>query len=192
MTGLDNLKAAWSAGGALMPLLILASAAVWYWILVLSGHLRRRRAAALQAAIAETEGRDDRGFIDLPALRQLPPALRRRRFEALALDELAPVDREFQLLRVLVQLAPFLGLLGTVLGIIECLRHFDAATPAAGVGAGIAQALITTGAGIAAALPGVIALPLLRRRRDEVAALLRDLEMQLLPSATNRVERLKG
>jgi biopolymer transport protein ExbB/biopolymer transport protein TolQ len=55
--------------------------------------------------------------------------------------------------------APFIGLLGTVIGIINAFTGM-AATGSGGIGsvsAGIAEALINTAAGLAAAIPAVIA-----------------------------------
>ncbi|MBI3332614.1 MAG: MotA/TolQ/ExbB proton channel family protein [Candidatus Omnitrophica bacterium] len=55
--------------------------------------------------------------------------------------------------------APFIGLLGTVWGIINAFRGIGAAGSAslAVVAPGIAEALITTAAGLAAAIPAVVA-----------------------------------
>ncbi|MHB1844511.1 MAG: MotA/TolQ/ExbB proton channel family protein [Deltaproteobacteria bacterium] len=59
--------------------------------------------------------------------------------------------------------APFIGLLGTVLGIVRAFRDLASATPGAAaqgpqtVMAGISQALVATAVGLVVALPAVVA-----------------------------------
>jgi len=69
------------------------------------------------------------------------------------------------MLAVLVAVAPLLGLLGTVLGMVGTfqavgVRHADTAVMVAD---GIGQALVTTQIGLVAALPGTFALAYLQR-----------------------------
>ena len=68
--------------------------------------------------------------------------------------------------------APFLGLLGTVLGIIrafhELARHGEGGVNV--VMAGISEALVATAVGLVVALPAVIAFNHFSRRADDVAA----------------------
>jgi len=88
--------------------------------------------------------------------------------------ELAPYSHGFYVLGALVVAAPMLGLLGTVLGMIDT---FDAVAIRSGetgqmVAGGISQALITTQVGLAAALPGTFGLAhlfrLYQRLRHEI------------------------
>ena len=58
--------------------------------------------------------------------------------------------------------APFVGLFGTVLGIIKAFKDLAVASPGAGQGAqvvmaGISEALVATAVGLAVALPAVVA-----------------------------------
>ena len=63
-------------------------------------------------------------------------------------------------LRVLVAVAPLLGLLGTVLGIVETFRAMGNGGPelTERFAEGLQVALFTTQAGLMAALPGIVAL----------------------------------
>ena len=72
-------------------------------------------------------------------------------------------------------ISPLLGLLGTVLGMIEVFRTLSLTGPGQGQGlsAGIAQALITTAFGLAVAIPALVAYNLLASRAE---ALVRDIE----------------
>jgi biopolymer transport protein ExbB/TolQ len=79
--------------------------------------------------------------------------------------ELAPFHHAFYGLGAMVTAAPLLGLLGTVLGMIDT---FDAVALRSGetaelVAGGIAEALITTQVGLIAALPGAFGLAHLYR-----------------------------
>lgn len=76
--------------------------------------------------------------------------------------------------------APFIGLFGTVLGVVHAFRELGAATAAAGGGmgnvmSGIAEALIATAIGILVAIPAVIAYNAFQKKcidiEENVAAL---------------------
>lgn len=84
-----------------------------------------------------------------------------RRMEAEAEQAFVPLERGLRVLDIVVQLAPLLGLFGTVLGMIEAFQSLQAAgsqvDPAALAG-GIWVALLTTAAGLAVAMPTSMAL----------------------------------
>ena len=78
----------------------------------------------------------------------------------------------------IVMVAPLLGLLGTVTGMIETfasLGEMKLFTQGGGVAGGIGEALLTTQMGLAVSIPGVIVGRLLDRRQaqleDELAQL---------------------
>jgi biopolymer transport protein ExbB len=79
-----------------------------------------------------------------------------RRMEAEAEQAFVPLERGLRILDIVVQLAPLLGLFGTVLGMIEAFQSLQAAgsqvDPSALAG-GIWVALLTTAAGLAVAMP---------------------------------------
>jgi biopolymer transport protein TolQ len=79
-----------------------------------------------------------------------------RRYEAL---EVAKLQSYLNFLATTGSTTPFIGLFGTVWGIMDAFRGIGAAGSAslAVVAPGIAEALITTAAGLAAAIPGVVA-----------------------------------
>ncbi len=83
------------------------------------------------------------------------------RLEAEAEQALRPYESGFRVLDTVAQLAPLLGLLGTVLGMIEAFQALQAGgtqvDPAALAG-GIWVALLTTAAGLSVAMPTSIAL----------------------------------
>ncbi|HAM51239.1 MAG TPA: protein TolQ [Nitrospiraceae bacterium] len=79
-----------------------------------------------------------------------------RRYEAL---EIAKMEQYLNFLATTGSTTPFIGLFGTVWGIMNAFRGIGAAGSAslAVVAPGIAEALITTAAGLAAAIPAVVA-----------------------------------
>lgn len=81
------------------------------------------------------------------------------------------LERFLNALGTIASISPLMGLLGTVFGMI---RTFNSITSAAGIGnpaalaGGIAEALITTAAGLVVAIPALIAFRFLRRRVDDL------------------------
>ncbi|HSB73965.1 MAG TPA: MotA/TolQ/ExbB proton channel family protein [Candidatus Methylomirabilis sp.] len=76
-----------------------------------------------------------------------------------SLREVSGLERALIFLATTGNVTPFIGLFGTVWGIMDAF-HSIGLTGSANLGAvapGIAEALITTAAGLAAAIPGVIA-----------------------------------
>jgi len=74
-------------------------------------------------------------------------------------DQIATLERRLPALATLANVSPFIGLFGTVLGIIEAFQAI-ARTGAGGlavVSAGIAEALVATAAGLFVAIPAVVA-----------------------------------
>ncbi|MCW5550539.1 MAG: MotA/TolQ/ExbB proton channel family protein [Verrucomicrobiae bacterium] len=93
---------------------------------------------------------------------------------------LPPIDRQIQTLGTFVAAAPLVGLLGTVFGM---LVTFQALSAGGGGGqltealaAGISQALFPPEVGLCIALPGLIFIQLLKRRRQEFEVFLARLE----------------
>lgn len=93
-----------------------------------------------------------------------------------ALVELPILERRMGALAAIAQVAPLLGLLGTVLGMIRAFHSFNQggnyATPAALAG-GMWEALVSSAAGLAVAVPAHLAFHFLRGR---VRALVHDME----------------
>ena len=73
--------------------------------------------------------------------------------------------RDFVLLAALTAMAPLLGLLGTVVGMIQTFDAVSAGTGETGlrISAGISRALMTTQFGLVVAIPGVFGLSHLQR-----------------------------
>jgi len=104
------------------------------------------------------------------------PEVMEKRLEQAVLDELPPLERFLQTIRVLAAVAPLLGLLGTVSGIIQTFRVITAygnGDPKV-LSAGISEALLTTELGLLVAIPLLLCHHFLARR---VQAILLDMEV---------------
>ena len=98
------------------------------------------------------------------------------------------LERWLPALAIVSSSAPYIGLFGTVLGIIDAFAGIGTTgvTSLAVVAPGISEALVATAAGLMAAIPALIAYNVYRNR-------MRELNMQMKNFAldvTNRLERL--
>jgi len=78
--------------------------------------------------------------------------------------------------------APFIGLLGTVIGVIEAFHQLGDSQNKAAMGnvmAGIAEALVATGVGLFVAIPAVIAYNILQQRIGTVESNIASVTKQL-------------
>ena len=84
--------------------------------------------------------------------------------------ERARLENSMTFLGTLGNNAPFVGLFGTVIGVIEAFQHLSAGNGAGmdNVMAGIAEALIATGVGIFVALPAVVAFNVGQKRASDI------------------------
>lgn len=99
------------------------------------------------------------------------PNLRRQLDEAF-FDLEMDLKRHAILVTTLVMIAPLLGLLGTVSGMIvtfDSLAEMALFTQDGGIAAGISTALFTTQMGLVVAVPGMIAKGVLDRRQQQIA-----------------------
>jgi len=110
-----------------------------------------------------------------------------RALERAAAAELSVLERSMSWLATTGSVTPFIGLLGTVIGIINAFNGLGMVKTASiqAVAPGIAEALIATAAGLFAAIPAVIAYNHFLARLKGVAAEMDDFSMEFV----NLVER---
>lgn len=88
----------------------------------------------------------------------------------ISIDEIGCLEKRLHLLGIIGYIAPMIGLLGTVTGMIEAFRNlatFGAGDPTL-VASGISKALITTAGGLSIAIPTIIAYNLFNKKIDEI------------------------
>jgi biopolymer transport protein TolQ len=100
--------------------------------------------------------------------------------------ELAVMEKSMSWLATTASVTPFIGLLGTVVGIINAFENLgEGTTSIQAVAPGISEALIATAAGLFAAIPAVIAYNQLVSRMKNIAVEMDDFASEFL----NLVER---
>ena len=97
-------------------------------------------------------------------------------------EEITRLERNIPWLAITGVVTPFIGLFGTVWGIIDAFHGLGTAGAATlrAVAPGISEALITTAAGLAAAIPAVIAYNLILSSIREIAARNDDFTLEML------------
>jgi biopolymer transport protein TolQ len=105
-------------------------------------------------------------------------------------EELAKLERNMNWLATTATVTPFIGLLGTVLGIIRAFLALSTqgSTSLRTVGPGIAQALVATAVGLFAAIPAAIAYNYFGHTIREIGARMDDFALEFL----NLAERSFG
>jgi biopolymer transport protein ExbB len=167
-------------GGPIVMLPIMASGVMLWWAIGFRWALLRRGSAknvrVLIRRAREGRSNEPNGIVDLAIARGLAivatPREHQRRFldEAFA-DFNSDLSRYTVIINVLVGIAPLMGLLGTVMGMIETFDSLGDMTfysQSGGIAAGIATALFTTQLGLVVAVPGVIIKSLLDRRQFQI------------------------
>jgi biopolymer transport protein TolQ len=97
-------------------------------------------------------------------------------------EELTKLERNMNLLATTATVSPFIGLFGTVWGIIDAFQGLGQAGSASlrAVAPGISEALITTALGLAAAIPAAIFYNLFGSDIKEFASRMEDFALEFL------------
>lgn len=178
-------------GGPIIAILAVLSLLSIALIVVKSSQLARARSgqAARDAALVQWSKNDKEGAVAAlasgrsPADRVVHFALKatlarmpRKPLEAELMRrgnaEVEAMSRHIRLLELVAMVSPLLGLLGTVLGMIQSFQELELAQGAANasvLAGGIWQALLTTAAGLVVAIPAAIGATLLSARVDGAA-----------------------
>ena len=138
----EAIQAYWIAGGPLLALLAVIAFGIWAYYFRSRSSLKALHEHATAEVVPESDA---------------------ERWQTLA-------RRDLGILAAFTAAAPLVGLLGTVLGMVET---FDAVSEVAGepgrrMAGGIRQALVTTQFGLLIAIPGVFGLARLQRLAREV------------------------
>ena len=88
----------------------------------------------------------------------------------ITIKETSPYERRLNLLASVISISPMLGLLGTVTGMIRAFTNISkyGTGDAAIVADGIAEALLTTAAGLMIAIPVIVVYNYLNRRLEKM------------------------
>ncbi len=105
-------------------------------------------------------------------------------------EEIAKLERNMSWLATTASVSPFIGLFGTVIGIIRAFDQLgqQGSSSLRAVGPGISEALIATALGLAAAIPAAIFYNYFGHRIKEMGARMDDFSLEFL----NMTERTYG
>jgi biopolymer transport protein TolQ len=110
-----------------------------------------------------------------------------RALQRAAAAELTVLENNMSWLATTAAVTPFIGLLGTVVGIISAFRGlgFEKTASIQAVAPGISEALVATAVGLAAAIPAVIAYNQFVSKMKKIGTAMDDFALELL----NLIER---
>jgi biopolymer transport protein ExbB len=165
--GVDLFLRYMEAGGYVMPPLVAANLALWFAIGYRASALKRGSVQPVRTLIDQhlkASGPPGKGIVESAVARGIEVYRSRTGALRRALDDVfGEYDRDLKrfalAIRVIVVVAPLLGLLGTVSGMIETFRSLEDMalySQSGGIAGGISQALFTTQLGLAVAIPGLI------------------------------------
>lgn len=185
-------------GGYVMPPLVLATMALWFGLGFRLSVLRTGSGLeprVLLRRIAEGKLGRVRSPVERAAVigveqRARPQGYLRDRLD----DAIHPVERELSQYRsltgVIVAVAPLLGLLGTVSGMIETFASLGDMTlysQSGGIAGGISQALLTTQFGLVVAIPGLVVRGLLDKRQRLIESQIEEIKNLLVGQVPKEV-----
>ena len=149
--------------------------------------LLQQKSAALDNDISDIHGDSAFAIIVRVAIQQrmASKAVQRERLEEVGRQIVHELQFFLTTLGTIAVITPLLGLLGTVLGMIDVFMAMSSTnvTEPEALAGGIAQALITTAAGISVAIPSLIFLRYFRRK-------VADLVLQMETQAILLIDRL--
>jgi biopolymer transport protein TolQ len=105
-------------------------------------------------------------------------------------EQLSRYEHNLNWLATIASVSPFIGLFGTVMGIVRVFSSLGAAgsTSMTTVGPGVSEALVTTGVGLVAAIPAAIFYNIFGRRLKEMGDRFDNFSLEFI----NMVERSSG
>lgn len=158
--GLESL----SAGAGILVLLGILS--VWVWTLIILTSLGLREAMQAKKGIVIEHAK----FCQSMSCCRLGGKLRLRVMRAHMQILLRQVSKNVGTILLLSSLAPLIGLLGTVEGMICTFRALaeTGAASSASLTEGVSQALVTTQGGLLVAIPSLLAGAVLRRKTQKL------------------------
>lgn len=178
------LKDFFQKGGTVMWPILAASLVIWLLcidrVLYIRQYslLHRKVLAAIQSNNLSGLGRlENRTYMQL--VRRLenplnPPAFRETALSGFKISVKQDLDKHMNTIAQYIQITPLLGLLGTVVGMVQTFSNimmFGIGNPQL-MAEGISVAMITTQAGLAVAFPAMLFLNHIQSRKNRLAAMI--------------------
>ena len=116
-----------------------------------------------------------------------------RAMEAATMNVVPTVTKRVPYLSMLANVSTLMGLLGTIMGLIDCfeaVKNADAAAKQEALSAGISVAMLTTAFGLIGAIPSIVAFSILQSRQNNIISLLEAKATDLFNYLSARNRRL--
>ncbi|OQW40336.1 MAG: flagellar motor protein MotA [Proteobacteria bacterium SG_bin4] len=173
------IKEMFAAGGIVMPPLVLCTLLLWYGLGYRFWVMKEPKRMGVRDLLQYYQQDIDRPAVNIVA-RAIRQGVRlqkkgvrnlRRHLDAAFYEYEREIGKFAVLVRVVILIAPLLGLLGTVIGMIETFDSLATMTlhsQSGGIAGGISQALFTTQMGLTVAIPGLLVHSILRRKQQQI------------------------
>jgi biopolymer transport protein ExbB len=172
-------KALFEAGGMVIPPLFLCALLLWYglgyryWMMKQSKSMTVRDMLRnfQENGVKPTDNIVEQAVQQGIALKKKGVKNLRRHLDAAFYNYEREIGKFSVLVRIIVVIAPLLGLLGTVIGMIETfdsLGSMSLFTQSGGIAGGISQALISTQIGLSVAIPGFFIHSILNIKQQQI------------------------
>lgn len=183
------------AGLSVLTVAVILWRLIMMWLLGVWGHRQQAELAirlwktgqAEQAKSTLNKPKTVKSRIALTAISASCAGYARQDIEAevlrVAKSELAEARRGLKLLELIGTIAPLLGLLGTVIGMIaafQAMQEAGSTVDPADLAGGIWEALLTTAAGMAVAIPATMGLVWFESQIEKLALAIEDIATRLM------------
>lgn len=173
------IKELFTAGGIVMPPLVLCILLLWYGLGYRFWVMKEPKLMAVRDMLKYYQQHEDKPGRNIVAravkqgleLKRKGVRNLRRHLDAAFYDYEKEIGKFSVLVRVVILISPLLGLLGTVIGMIETFDSLATMTlfsQSGGIAGGISQALFTTQMGLTVAIPGLLAHSILNRKQHQI------------------------
>ena len=183
---ITEIQAFMTKGGFVMWPLLLISMLLWYGLGFRFWILRRRVRGSVRqlvkrpfSAEAKPKGIISAAIREGQLIKLQAPTHLRRHLDT----EFSPFQKELgkhgATIKIVILIAPLLGLLGTVSGMIETfdsMAEMALFSQSGGIAGGISQALFTTQMGLAVAIPGVLVKFVLDQKQRQIESELEQIK----------------
>ncbi|AEJ00952.1 MotA/TolQ/ExbB proton channel [Nitrosomonas sp. Is79A3] len=167
------------AGGVVMPPLVLCILLLWYGLGYRFWVMKEPKLMGVRDMLKYYQEHSEKPAKNIVA-RAIKQGLEfkkkgvknlRRHLDAAFYEYEREIGKFSVLVRVVIIISPLLGLLGTVIGMIETFDSLATMTlhsQSGGIAGGISQALFTTQMGLTVAIPGLLAHSILIRKQHQI------------------------